>query len=75
MEDKWLGSTAACKKLGIQLRTLYRLIDDGQLAAHRMGRVIRIKDSDIDSYIEGSVIQPGSLKNLYPRSRLKTNCE
>lgn len=38
----WLGSPAAAAYLGIKLRTLYRLINDGRLPAYRPARVFRL---------------------------------
>ena len=39
----WLGSEAAAHHLGITPHTLYRLIDQGQVAGYRFGRVIRLR--------------------------------
>jgi hypothetical protein len=36
------------------------------IAAYKMGRVIRVKESDLDSFLEGTRVQPGSLSHLYP---------
>lgn len=63
---EWLGTTAAARRLGITTRTLYRFIDEGYIAAYRMGRVIRVKGEDIDSYIETCRIEPGTISHLYP---------
>ena len=46
--------------------TLYRLIDEGHLPAYKMGRVIRIKVSDLDAFIVGARIAPGTLTHLRP---------
>ncbi len=62
----WLSTPQAAEYLGITTRTLYRLIDEGEVAAHRMGRVIRLRPKDLDAYIENSRIEPGSLSSLYP---------
>ena len=48
------------------LRSLYRFIDEGALVAYKFGRVIRLKESDVDAFIEASRIAPGSLEHLYP---------
>jgi excisionase family DNA binding protein len=58
--------TAAANRLGITTRTLYRLVDHGELPAYRMGRVIRLKADDVDAFVEASRIEPGALKHLYP---------
>ncbi len=63
---EWLGTTATAKRLGITTRTLYRFIDEGQLTAYRLGRVIRVKGSDIDTFIESCRIEPGTIGHLYP---------
>ena len=63
---EWLSTQEASRRLGITTRTLYRFVDQGDLPAYRMGRVIRLKASDIDSFIESSRIEPGTLEHLYP---------
>ena len=67
-EIVWLSTQDAAKRLGITPRTLYRFIDQGELPAYRLGRVIRLKQEDVDQFIEGSRIEPGSLEHLYPES-------
>lgn len=62
----WLSTADAAKRLGITARTLYRFIDEGQIPAYRMGRVIRLKDTDVDLFVESCRIEPGSLEHLYP---------
>ena len=62
----WLSTKAAARRLGITPRTLYRFIDEGDLPAYRFGRVIRLKQMDVDAYIEQCRIEPGSLEHLYP---------
>lgn len=68
---EWLSTADAAKALGITPRTLYRFIDQGELPAYRFGRVIRIKRADVDAFIEGARIEPGSLEHLYPDSGAK----
>lgn len=62
---RWLGTTEAAERLGVVPRTLYRMIDEGAIAAYKMGRVIRLKESDLDQYLEANRVQPGSLSHLY----------
>lgn len=66
---KWIGTPEACARLGVTLRTLYRFIDEGQLPAYKMGRVIRLQAHEVDAFIEGTRIQPGTLEHLYPDPR------
>lgn len=63
---QWLSTKAAAEYLGITPRTLYRLIDESELPAYKFGRVIRLKQHDVDAFVEGSRVEPGSLKHLYP---------
>ena len=62
----WLSTKEAAERLGVTLRSLYRFIDGGGLAAYKFGRVIRLKEDDVDAFIESSRIVPGSLEHLYP---------
>jgi excisionase family DNA binding protein len=62
----WLSTKDASERLGITLRSLYRFIDEGDLVAYKFGRVIRLQESDVESFIEASRISPGSLEHLYP---------
>jgi excisionase family DNA binding protein len=64
----WLSTQDAAKRLGVTPRTLYRFIDEGQLPAYRLGRVIRLQLAEVDAFIERCRIQPGSLEHLYPES-------
>ena len=67
-ETEWLSTAAAAKRLGITPRTLYRFIDEGHLPAYRFGRVIRLKTTDVDIYIETCLIEPGTMAHLYPET-------
>jgi excisionase family DNA binding protein len=67
-EIVWLSTKDAAHRLGVTPRTLYRFIDEGGLPAYRLGRVIRLKQSDVDLYIERCRIEPGTLEHLYPES-------
>ena len=64
----WLSTAEAAQRVGITSRTLYRFIDEGQLPAYRFGRVIRLKESEVDDFIESCRIQPGTLEHLYPET-------
>jgi excisionase family DNA binding protein len=68
-EIHWLSTQEAARRLGITTRTLYRFVDQGDLPAYRMGRVIRLKAADVDVFIDGSRIEPGTLEHLYPDTR------
>jgi excisionase family DNA binding protein len=69
----WLSTADAATRLGITPRTLYRFIDEGQLPAYRFGRVIRLKASEVDEFIESCRIEPGTLEHLYPDSTTESS--
>lgn len=61
----WLSTKEAARRLGITNRTLYRLIDEGKVAAYKFGRVIRLQETDVEAFIDSARIAPGSLEHLY----------
>ena len=64
-EVSWLSTREASRRLGITTRTLYRLIDSGQLPAYKFGRVIRLQEGEVEAFVERARIQPGALEHLY----------
>jgi excisionase family DNA binding protein len=64
-EIVWLSTREAARQLGITTRTLYRLIDSGQLPAYKFGRVIRLQEAEVDAFIQRARIEPGALEHLY----------
>ena len=52
---------------------LVEFIDEGQVPAYKFGRVIRLKQSDVDAFIEASRVEPGTLEHLYPEVRTPTS--
>lgn len=72
--EQWLGTPAASSYLGIGLRKMYRLIDQGDIPAYQMGRVLRIKQQDLDAYLEQARVEPGSLRHLRPRGLRGSRC-
>lgn len=71
-EIEWLSTKEAARRLGITPRTLYRLIDEGQLPAYKFGRVIRLQQAEVDDFIAQARIQPGELEHLYPHADATT---
>ncbi len=63
---RWLSTKEASDRLGVTLRSLYRFIDEGALDAYRFGRVIRLRERDLERFIESRRIEPGTLEHLYP---------
>lgn len=50
--------------VGVANRTVYRLINAGALRGYRIGRVIRVRRDDLESYFDSVRITPGSLDHL-----------
>jgi excisionase family DNA binding protein len=66
---RWLSTNDAASRLGVSLRTLYKFIDEGQLPAYKFGRVIRLQQDEVDSFITSARIAPGTLEHLYPDAK------
>ena len=62
----WISTEEASRHVGIGLRTLYRLIDAGEIPAYKVGRVIRLRQDEVDAWIESVKVKPGALGHLYP---------
>ena len=77
--DDWITAPAAAKLLGLQLNTIYRLIDTGELAAEQGARTVwkrngqigerrhvRIRRQAVDDYLERARVKPGELSHMIP---------
>ena len=62
---EWLSTRDAAERLGVSLRTLYRFIDQGDLPAYKMGRVIRLRSIDVTSFAANRP-GPSGLEHLDP---------
>ena len=62
----WLGAPALAKELGVTLRTVYRILDSGDIPSYKIRRVIRIRRVDVVEYLERVKVRPGELAHLYP---------
>jgi len=50
--DIMLTKKQVMEQLNISLSTIDRLIRGGKLPSHKMGKAVRIKQSDVERYIE-----------------------
>ena len=48
--SEWLTVTEVCRRLSVPRRTLFRLIDRGELPAYKIGHWIRLRVSDVEAY-------------------------
>ena len=51
-DPEWLSTGETARRLGVSLRSLYRLIDTGGLPAYKFARLIRLKASEVDAYLQ-----------------------
>lgn len=57
-DEKIFKPMDVCKTLRISRRTLRRLVHSGALGAFRIGGAIRIAQSDLDTFLAASRIDP-----------------
>ena len=68
--QQMIGTTIAARRLGITVRTLYRFINEGMIPGFKVGRSVKLRESDVAGFIVNAKIEPGSLSHLhsFPRS-------
>lgn len=69
----WLSVRTAAAELEVTTRTIYRFINDGKLAAYRIGRVYRIRREDLETFLSAAALQPGDLDHLVDDGRAGRN--
>jgi excisionase family DNA binding protein len=52
--DEWLTIEEAAKYLKLSIPAIRKYISNGKLKHYRNGRIIRIKKSDLDSFLKPS---------------------
>lgn len=62
--EEWLSSADAAKSVGVTVRTLYVFINAGKLRAYKFGRVVRVRKSDLDIWVETCAVPPGTVGHL-----------
>jgi len=50
-EERWVGVDDVAAHLGVAKDSVYRWIDERGLPAHRVGRLLRFKLSEIDEWV------------------------
>ena len=64
-DDEYLSIEEAAERLSVDYKTIYRLVRAGEIPAARIGRVYRIKGSDLDEFFERSkAVQMGVVCSL-----------
>jgi len=54
---RWMSTGEAARRLGVTVRTLYRLIDESELPAYKFGRVIRLQRAEGGRLHRGSACE------------------
>lgn len=54
----WMTTAEVADRLGVSLRSVYRLIDTGQLPAYKIGRLIRLRTAEVEAFAAGNGEQP-----------------
>jgi excisionase family DNA binding protein len=49
---RWIGTAEACRRLGVTLCSLHRLIDEDKLPAYEIGGRIRLRSHEVDEFLE-----------------------
>jgi excisionase family DNA binding protein len=63
-DDGWMSTGEVADCLGVTVRTVYRLINSGQLEAFHIGRVIRVQGSEVSRFLNAARVKPGDLDHL-----------
>ncbi|MFO7592260.1 MAG: helix-turn-helix domain-containing protein [Acidimicrobiia bacterium] len=58
-EARFLTVQEVADMLRVSSMTVYRLIKAGELAAVRVGRSFRVRDTDVDAYLASRFTQAG----------------
>lgn len=53
----FLTATEAAERMRVSKMTVYRLIKSGQLKAVQIGKAYRVKDADLDEYLNAAYVQ------------------
>lgn len=67
----WLSVQDTAAELEVTTRTIYRFINDGKLAAYRIGRVYRIRREDLEGFLLNAALRPGDLDHLVDDGRAR----
>ncbi|HPD17382.1 MAG TPA: helix-turn-helix domain-containing protein [Planctomycetota bacterium] len=54
-EERWVDVGEVAKHIGVRRESIYRWIDKKGFPAHRAGRLLRFKLSEVDEWVRGTV--------------------
>jgi len=62
-EERWVDAAEVAKHIGVRKESVYRWIDRKGFPAHRAGRLLRFKLSEVDEWVRGGAADPGGAQN------------
>jgi excisionase family DNA binding protein len=68
-EERWVGVENVAAHLGVAKDSVYRWIEEQGLPAHRVGRLLRFKLSEIDEWVRQDNRQAKTPSNPKTRTR------
>ena len=68
MTDTLLTAAEVADQLRVSTMTIYRLIRSGELAAVRVGRNYRVRQRDLEAYLDAQVVDPAELDEVIGES-------
>ena len=54
--SRFLTASEAAERMRVSKMTVYRLIRSGQLPAVQIGKAYRVRESDLESYLDASYV-------------------
>jgi len=71
-EERWVGVEDVAAHLGVAKDSVYRWIEERSLPAHRVGRLLRFKLSEIDEWVHQGSEQETASHSHRKRTSSKT---
>jgi len=62
-EERWVDVDEVAKHIGVRKESIYRWIDKKGFPAHRAGRLLRFKLSEVDEWVRGREAASESHRN------------
>lgn len=72
-EERWVNVGDAAAHLGVTKDSIYRWIEENGLPAHRVGRLLRFKLSEIDDWVRRDSRQPRRANTARKRTSSRAN--
>jgi excisionase family DNA binding protein len=67
--ERYLTISQAADRLGMSERYVRRLISERRIAFHRLGRSVRLAESDVSAFANAGRVEPLTAEGNWHRSR------